>query len=51
MAANHMSQSRRRWYGATWGDRRFGSPGFPLNSYAFHVSDGPASSAPSRMIS
>src|SRR2546426_8797359 len=37
IAANHMSQSSRRWYGAYCGGRRRTSPGFALNSYSRHA--------------
>src|SRR5438874_11745142 len=52
-AANHINQSKRRWYGATWGGRRLTSPGFPLNSYSRHsVADViVVSSVPSTMTS
>ena len=33
---NHISQSRRRWYGANCRGRRIGLPGLPLNSYSCH---------------
>src|SRR5260221_10851694 len=53
IAANHMSQSRRRWYGAYCGGRRRTSPGFPLNSYSFHslASVGSSSAVPSMITS
>jgi hypothetical protein len=35
-AANHISQSSPKWYGATCGGRRRGSPGLPWNSYPTH---------------
>src|SRR5205085_12276225 len=53
IAANHISQSSRRWYGAICVGLREGFPGLPLNSYSRHTvrSDGAASVVPSMTIS
>src|SRR5439155_16468395 len=45
-AANHMSQSRRRWYGATCRGRRCTSPGLPLKAYSFHSVAGVITASP-----
>src|SRR5258708_39555215 len=52
-ARNHISQSRRRWYGAYWGGRRRTSPGLALNSYSRHslASVGRVSRVPSTITS
>ncbi len=52
-AANHISQSSRRWYGANWRGQRRGSPGLPLNSYSRQPesSRGTSSAVPSRTTS
>ena len=49
---NHISQSRRRWYGANWRGMRRTSPGLPLNSYSRQVAaSGSSSVVPSTTIS
>ena len=42
IAANHISQSSRRWYGRNLRRSLAGSPGFPLNWYSRHCVSSPS---------